>query len=155
MSSAYLRRLRSVVGHQLLVLPSMTVLLHDPEHHDRMLLLRHRDTGRWVAPGGMVEPDEDPADAARRETREETGYEVELGRILGAFGGPEFRVEYPNGDVVSYVMTVYEARARGRHDVADGGEALELRFVSMAEAETLDTAAWLKAVLRAVGAQWA
>lgn len=39
---------------------------------ERLLLLRHRTQG-WSCPGGHVEPDETPAEAAVRELREETG----------------------------------------------------------------------------------
>src|SRR6516165_8155304 len=59
---------------------------------DRVLLLwRHRvvpDRWGWEVPGGLVDEDEEPADAARRELEEETGYcagQVEPGR------GPEPR----------------------------------------------------------------
>lgn len=46
----------------------MTVLLRDPVTH----------TARLFVPGGRVEPGESPAQAAIRETLEETGYKVEL-----------------------------------------------------------------------------
>jgi 8-oxo-dGTP pyrophosphatase MutT (NUDIX family) len=37
------------------------------------LLHVHRRLGRWLQPGGHIDPDEEPAAAALRETREETG----------------------------------------------------------------------------------
>ena len=37
------------------------------------LLVSHVNAGRWLPPGGHVETDEHPADAARREAREELG----------------------------------------------------------------------------------
>jgi 8-oxo-dGTP pyrophosphatase MutT (NUDIX family) len=40
------------------------------------LLHRHKRLGLWLQPGGHIDPGEDPADAARRETTEETGLPV-------------------------------------------------------------------------------
>jgi ADP-ribose pyrophosphatase YjhB (NUDIX family) len=38
-----------------------------------LLLVEHRNAGLWLPPGGHVEPDEHPADTARRELDEELG----------------------------------------------------------------------------------
>ena len=44
----------------------------------RVLLHLHRKLGMWLPPGGHIERDELPDDAAVREVLEETGVEVEL-----------------------------------------------------------------------------
>jgi 8-oxo-dGTP pyrophosphatase MutT (NUDIX family) len=147
--SPYLRRIRSLVGRELLLLPSVTVLLFDSE--GRLLLLQHSKTGRWVAPGGMVEPDESPEQAALREMREETGCDVRLDEVVGVFGGPEFRVRYDNGDEVAYVMTVYTAALERGTPTAASDEAVAMRFVSEREVASLETAQWLDVVLSRIG----
>lgn len=141
----YLRRLREKVGTDLLLMPSVTVLARDDE--DRVLLVRHMDTGQWVAPGGSVEPGERPADAARREMREETGLEVELAELVGVYGGPEYEVRYANGDRVSYVMAVWIARVVGGTPRPDGEETVAFRWVAEGEWAHLDVPDWMRLVM--------
>lgn len=50
-----------------------TVYIFDSE---KVLLHRHAKLGKWLPPGGHVEPDETPPDAARREAKEETGLDI-------------------------------------------------------------------------------
>src|SRR5687768_17498161 len=45
---------------------------------DRVLLHWHAKLGRWLPPGGHIEPNELPDEAAVREVLEETGVETEL-----------------------------------------------------------------------------
>ncbi len=146
MLSPYLANLRNKVGHDLLLLPSVTVLVFNPS--GEVLLVRHSNYNVWVAPGGMVEVDESPASAAHREMEEETGCRVELQGIVGVYGGPNFRVHYQNGDEVAYVMTVFEGLIIGGNLQADGQETLETRFFTHAETQEIKTGAWLPEVLR-------
>ncbi len=48
------------------------------DSHHRVLLLWHKRLARWMPPGGHVDADETPEDAARRECKEETGLDVEI-----------------------------------------------------------------------------
>ncbi len=65
---------------------------------DGVLLLRHRKLGIWVQPGGHLEAGERPWEAARRETAEETGLEVELVPPPGAGEPPLLHVDvHPAG----------------------------------------------------------
>src|ERR1041384_1031451 len=83
--SPYMQQLRKKVGHDILILPSAAVVIHDEQM--RLLLCLHGDKHLWVAPGGLIEPGEQPAEAAVRETWEETGLIVELSGIVGVYGG--------------------------------------------------------------------
>jgi 8-oxo-dGTP pyrophosphatase MutT (NUDIX family) len=52
-------------------------------HAGRVLLHYHRKLGRWLPPGGHIEDDEVPDDAAVREVVEETGIRA---RLVGPVG---------------------------------------------------------------------
>ena len=47
-------------------------------HEEKVLLHFHPKLGKWLPPGGHLEADETPPEAARREVREETGLEIEF-----------------------------------------------------------------------------
>jgi len=63
----------------------------------------------WGVLGGAVDVGESPTAAAVREAREEISADVQLLRLAGVLGGPDFEVSYPNGDRTAYVTAVYEA----------------------------------------------
>ena len=129
--SPYLRRLRERVGHDLVLLPAVAVLPWDGD--GRLLMVREADTGLWQTVGGSVEPDESPLDAAMRESLEETGLTVQVTGIRAVLGGPEYRLRYPNGDLVSYVSTVFDASVLGGRLHPDGDEILAAAWMSPSE----------------------
>jgi ADP-ribose pyrophosphatase YjhB (NUDIX family) len=147
--SPYVASLRARIGQDLLLLPSVTVLPVDDE--GRLLLVRHRSTGIWGVVGGAVEPDEHPAVAAGREAREETGYEVTVGALIGNVGGPSYRVTYPNGDRAAYVSAVYEGTVVGGAPKPDGEEVVEVGWFSGEELMPLPMSELAVTLLREVG----
>ena len=143
--SSYLKKMRAKVGDDLLILPSVTIANFDKS--GRLLLMKTTDTNVWVAPGGSIEPNETPADAAVREMWEETGLYVELTRIVGVYGGPDFQITYPNGDQTTYVMIVFESTTRRGELRAVDGEASNLAYFSRDELANLELATWAKIVV--------
>ena len=92
---------------------------------DGALLLARRAreplAGRWDVPGGFIDPGEHPAETVRRELREETGLDVEVGEPVGIFTDV-----YGEGGV-STLNLFYRARVLGgRERPAD--DVSELRW---------------------------
>lgn len=54
-------------------------------HEGKILLTKREDFETWVLPSGGVEDGESIAQAAIRETKEETGLDVELTRLVGVY----------------------------------------------------------------------
>jgi 8-oxo-dGTP pyrophosphatase MutT (NUDIX family) len=139
--SGYLRGIRSKVGHDLLLLPSAAVVLHDEQM--RILLCLHADKNIWVTPGGLIEPGEQPGDAAIRETCEETGLIIELTGILGVYGGADLIIDYANGDRAAYVGTIFRGKITGGTLRPDGDETLDVRWFSRNELMAVPHSRWL------------
>lgn len=92
------------------------------EDRQRVLLLRREVFVLWDLPGGGIEPNEEPAEAAARETREESGYAVAIERFVGTY---RCQSVYGAGDQLTYV---FRARVTGGTPKHIGLETLGLRW---------------------------
>lgn len=148
--AAHIARLRAVVGHELLLLPSVTVLPLDEA--GRLLLVRHAGHGdSWSVLGGAVDVGESPAEAAVREAREEIGATVALTGLAGVLGGRDYEITYPNGDRAAYVTAVYEARIVDGVPTAGDGELSGFAWFAAADLPGLQMSGFAHAVLRDLG----
>ncbi len=146
--SPHIRRLREKVGHDLLVLPAVCVLPVDAA--GRLLLVREIETGEWQTIGGAIEPDESPRDAGVREALEEAGVVVELGRLIDVLGGPGFELTYPNGDVVSYVASVFQAVIVSGQPSPDGDETSAVAWWAFDQLERAPVSSFTRILFRAL-----
>ncbi len=132
---AYLRNLRAKLGTDLIKAPGAGVIARNDDGH--VLLVRRSDNGMWGLAGGWVSPGEGVQDTAVREAFEETGYEVEIARLLGVYSQPHLtRWTYPNGDQAEFVNLIFEGRVLERSGGLDD-ETLEVRFFSADEVRAM------------------
>jgi ADP-ribose pyrophosphatase YjhB (NUDIX family) len=147
--SEHIARLREHVGNDVLLLPTVAVLPRDGA--GRILLVKQAQTGLWGTIGGYIELDESPRAAARREAREEAGVIVELGRIIDALGGPEFRMTYPNGDETACVSIIFEATVISGEPKPDGDETTDVRWFTTHELPRIGLGPFARTTFRALG----
>ena len=127
--SAYIRKIREKIGHEMLLLPAVSAIIVD--ERNRVLLHRSSDDGKWYTIGGAIDPGEEPAAAAVREAREETGLIVEPVRVVAV---KTFEpMLYPNGDQAVYVGIAFLCRIVGGDLHVADDESLELRFFAEGE----------------------
>jgi ADP-ribose pyrophosphatase YjhB (NUDIX family) len=131
----YIRKLRAHFGNELLFVPTVAIVARDAA--GRLLLVRDRESAFWGFPGGIVEPLEVPADAAVREAWEEAGVYVELTRLVGVFGGPEYTTTYANGHRLAWIATVFAARVAGGEPRPDAAETSDARLCAENELSAL------------------
>ncbi|CUU54559.1 NUDIX hydrolase [Frankia sp. CcI49] len=97
----------------------------------RILLQRRADTGKWALPGGQMDIGESFANCVIRETKEETGFDVRIDRIIGIYSDPHHVFAYDNGEIRQQfniccactitggsVQVSEESTAVGFHDLA-------------------------------------
>ena len=108
------------------------------DDRDRILLALWNEgpAPQWTLPGGGVELHETVEEAAVREVREESGYDVVLGRLLGVDSDvvPVHERVRPTGRPLKSVRVLFEGRVAGgelTHEV--DGTTDEARWVPLSE----------------------
>ena len=116
---------------------------------DRLLLTKRTDNGEWCMPGGAIDPGERPAEAAERETLEETGLVVRVTGLVGVYSNPDVVVVYPDGNRVQVLGVVFRAEAVSG-EAGSSAEVSESGWFTADEAAALTVIAGHRPILPAV-----
>ncbi|MEU4337975.1 NUDIX domain-containing protein [Micromonospora lupini] len=116
------------------IVVAVTVFVQDEQ--GRVLLIQRTDNGLWALPGGAQDFGEFIAETAVRETREETGIDVEVTGVVGIYSSPNHVVEYSDGEVRQQFSICFRAQfAAGKPTTSD--ESSAVRWVPFGELDTL------------------
>ncbi len=115
-------------------------------HEEKVLLIKHKKLNRWLPPGGCIESDETPDEAALREVYEEVGVHIEL-LVESALPLPDVKVVHqpihiqveqnPKGP--NNIDFIYYAKLMNKNCIIklNLDEALEYRWCDRSSIENL------------------
>jgi 8-oxo-dGTP pyrophosphatase MutT (NUDIX family) len=95
-----------------------------------VLMIRRTDNGYWALPGGAIEMNESVADAAIRETFEETGIRVEVTGLLGVYSDPRHVIHFTSNDEVRREFSVVVIARPVGGEPTLSAESSEVRWVA-------------------------
>jgi 8-oxo-dGTP diphosphatase len=113
---------------------------------DTLLLARRGkqpNKGRWVFPGGKIEPFESIREAAERELLEETGLHIHVRDQIGAF-----EIIEPPGE---HRVIIYSWAEPAGGTLQPASDVSELRFCTRQEIAKLDLSEIVARVARTIG----
>jgi len=95
-SESYTGKLRSIVGNQKLIIPSVRAIILDESN--RILYIKRKGNNKWALPAGGIELNESIEECLRREVKEETGLEVVKATLVAMYTGRQYSIINRFGD---------------------------------------------------------
>jgi len=110
-------------------MPPMVSACAIVDRDGRYLMIRDTAQGRLVLPGGHLHWRESPSEGVVREVREETGYNVSVGRLIGAFSSHQ---GVADGGII---RLAFEGSITGGAEVSSAEGAVEWQTLEQLDTE--------------------
>ena len=130
---------------------------------NQVLLVKHKKLGKWIYPGGHLEPNETPDECVIREIFEETKIKAEImdtrnhdlaDEVVSVLHNPHAvlleRIEKGEKEIHFHIDLVYICKILGRNQfILNENEADDIGFFTLPEMENLEMFRNCKELIRA------
>ncbi|WP_280332544.1 NUDIX hydrolase [Nocardia wallacei] len=117
------------------IVVAATAFVRDADN--RVLLIQRSDNRLWAIPGGAQDFGEYITETAVRETREETGIDIEVTCLVGIYSDPRHIMAYSDGEVRQQFSICFKAHPTGTDTLKPSPESPNVRWTSRNELATL------------------
>ncbi|PGT77412.1 NUDIX hydrolase [Priestia megaterium] len=118
-----------------IIVPAVSAVIF---HKEKGILLQERmDNGKWSLPGGTIEPGETVEIAIKREVKEETGFDIEIQKLLGVYSDPNHVIAYADGEVRQQFSICFLGEIKDG-SLAISHESKRVEFVPISELDKID-----------------
>ncbi|MEU3649280.1 NUDIX domain-containing protein [Lentzea sp. NPDC034063] len=115
--------------------PAVSAFIQDEV--GRVLMIRRADNDKYAIPGGQQEAGETLTQAAIRETKEETGIDIEVTELIGLYSNPHHIIEYDDGEVRQEFSICFRGSPK-QGDLKTSNESKEVAWINLDELDALN-----------------
>lgn len=98
-----------------------------------ILMIRRTDNDNWALPGGAIDLGESVTQAAIRETKEETGIDVEITGLIGIYSDPRHVIHYTGNDEVRQEFSILLTAFPKSEELRSSAESREVLWIAPRE----------------------
>ncbi|MFI0487195.1 NUDIX domain-containing protein [Actinomadura sp. 9N215] len=110
------------------LVPSVNVVVENDK--GEILMIRRTDNGNWALPGGAIDLGESVTQAAIRETKEETGIDVEITGLVGIYSDPKHIIHYTSNNEVRQEFSIVLIARPISGQPTPSSESSEVRWIA-------------------------
>ncbi|TBL67068.1 NUDIX domain-containing protein [Paenibacillus thalictri] len=139
---SYTGQLRSILGNQKLIIPSVRAVIFNDS--GEVLYIQRRGNGKWALPAGGIELNESILECLRREVYEETGLEVINATLIAMYTGREYCVKNRFGDEYQGFELLFRVDEWSGTILRETNETTNIGFFPLNDLPSFETGYWEK-----------
>ncbi|WP_242900667.1 NUDIX hydrolase [Actinomadura terrae] len=110
------------------LVPAVNVVVENDK--GEILMIRRTDNDNWALPGGAIDLGESVTQAAIRETKEETGIDVEITGLVGIYSDPKHVIHYTSNNEVRQEFSLVLGAVPTGGNLATSGESEKVEWIA-------------------------